>query len=370
LNSLDLVLLAFSTAFGALLGSYLNVCIWRLPRPGLSVRSPARSHCPGCGGRIAWYDNIPFFSWLVLGGRCRSCGQPISLRYLLVEGLTASLFAVLAWKFLRVDDLRWAEYAFLGTLVAGLIVASMVDVDLRILPNEITVGGMLLLPFVTPLVPGLHTRPADDVVWGGLAWLEGALRSAPELEPVRALPPALVAAVTALVGFAAGTMGWVVYLRYWRTVHPREPKRRRDGALAAVLAGSTAVAGWLYCARPAWILSPPSVSYVSAMVGMAAGAGLVFAVGVAGSVVFRKPAMGFGDVKLMGLLGGATGWVGVLAGFAIACVAGSLVGVWRLVRYRTRYLWFGPFLSFGCFAYLLIPGALRRVLNWYLDLFR
>ena len=107
----------------------------------------------------------------------------------------------------------------------------------------------------------------------------------------------------------------------------------------------------------------------AALVGMAVGASLVFLVGEVGSRVFRKPAMGFGDVKLMGLLGAFTGWAGVLAGFFLACLLGSVVGIFLLVRYRSRYLPFGPFLALGCLSMILWPESFARLMRWYSHLF-
>ena len=116
---------------GALIGSFLNVVIWRLPR-GESVVSPP-SACPGCGARIAPYDNIPVVSWLILRGRCRACGEPISARYPLVEALTAVLMALVP-IFLGPDEDQWIGYA----LVLILIPLTFIDLDHRILPNKIT----------------------------------------------------------------------------------------------------------------------------------------------------------------------------------------------------------------------------------------
>ena len=106
-----------------------------------------------------------------------------------------------------------------------------------------------------------------------------------------------------------------------------------------------------------------------AMVGMFVGSAIVFTVGELGTRVFRKPAMGFGDVKLMGLLGAMTGWSGVIAGFFIACFLGSVVGIVLLVKYRSRYLPFGPFLAVGSLAMILWPNALGAFFQWYRTLF-
>jgi leader peptidase (prepilin peptidase) / N-methyltransferase len=138
---------------GLLIGSFLNVCIYRLPRD-LSVVRP-RSHCPGCEKQIAWYDNIPVVSYLVLGGRCRHCRERISLRYPLVELATAAAFALCV----AMLGLTWpaAKFAMLSAILIALIAT---DLEERILPDEFTLGGTVLgiaLSGVVPLDPGLAT---------------------------------------------------------------------------------------------------------------------------------------------------------------------------------------------------------------------
>ena len=144
------LLLAFAAALGAIVGSFANVCIHRLPR-GESVVSPP-SRCPGCGGRIAFYDNVPVVSWLLLRGRCRRCAMPIPVRYPLVETATALLFlgAAIFWG-PTTDALRGA---FLG---AACIVLVATDLSDRILPDEVTLGGALL----GLLLSALPERPGD-----------------------------------------------------------------------------------------------------------------------------------------------------------------------------------------------------------------
>ncbi len=127
---------------GALIGSFLNVVIWRLPR-GESVVTPP-SACPGCGARIAPYDNIPVLSWLLLRGRCRRCGEPISARYPLVEALTAALMALVPIC-LGTGEEQWIGYA----LVLILIPLTFIDLDHRILPNKITYPAVPLAIVLT-----------------------------------------------------------------------------------------------------------------------------------------------------------------------------------------------------------------------------
>ncbi len=123
--------------FGTIVGSFLNVCIHRLPR-GESVVSP-RSRCPGCGTPIHAWDNIPLLSFVILRGRCRTCGQPISWRYPLVEGLTGLLFALTVARF---GPTALAASSLL--LVSALVIIAFVDLDHQIIPNVITLPGIPL----------------------------------------------------------------------------------------------------------------------------------------------------------------------------------------------------------------------------------
>lgn len=128
---------AIAFLFGSLVGSFLNVCIHRLPR-GESVVTP-RSACPACGTPIRARDNIPILSFLLLRGRCRDCGQPISWRYPLVEGLTAILFASI--------EARLGLTPVAGTLilfVSALVVIAFIDIDHQIIPNVVTLPGIPL----------------------------------------------------------------------------------------------------------------------------------------------------------------------------------------------------------------------------------
>jgi leader peptidase (prepilin peptidase)/N-methyltransferase len=127
--------IAFAFLFGSLIGSFLNVCIYRLPREE-SIVVP-RSHCPICQTAIRPWDNIPILSFLILRGQCRACGHPISWRYPLVEGLTASLFAATVLKY-GVTPLACT----LLILVSALVVIAFIDLDHQIIPNLITLPGI------------------------------------------------------------------------------------------------------------------------------------------------------------------------------------------------------------------------------------
>ncbi|MBV8891217.1 MAG: prepilin peptidase, partial [Acidobacteria bacterium] len=123
--------------FGLLFGSFLNVCIYRLPR-GLSVVAP-RSSCPRCQAPVKFYDNVPLLSWLLLGGRCRRCHTPISVRYMVVELLTGIVFLLCYAKLgFTLEAVKCALFAF---LLLGLI---FTDAETKLLPDKLTLPGLVL----------------------------------------------------------------------------------------------------------------------------------------------------------------------------------------------------------------------------------
>jgi leader peptidase (prepilin peptidase) / N-methyltransferase len=166
---------------GLMFGSFLNVCIYRLPRE-LSVVAP-RSACPQCHTPIAFYDNIPVFSWLILGGRCRHCRAKISVRYLLIELLTGVLFLSCYWYFgWTLSTLKYCVFSF---LLLGLI---FTDAETKLLPDKMTLPGLglgivfsLLVPMddvASQFLPGVVNLPFSGEVSGHLLSLVDSLLGA------------------------------------------------------------------------------------------------------------------------------------------------------------------------------------------------
>jgi len=184
MDGLIYILGIFSFGLGACIASFLNVVIWRVPR-GESIVSPP-SHCPKCNAAIRWYQNIPIFSWLALRGKCANCKAPISPRYILIEFLGGCLFLAAFHLVVcsgRFDSAALPWYKFVDLLIwwiwlSLMIVGSMIDFDHKLLPDFVTVGGMVL--GVTSSVAGflafgsvvfvLHSL--SGLVFGfGLLWL-------------------------------------------------------------------------------------------------------------------------------------------------------------------------------------------------------
>jgi leader peptidase (prepilin peptidase)/N-methyltransferase len=168
-DGLEIVVAAL---FGAVIGSFLNVCILRWGAdPKQSVVRP-RSRCPRCGKGLSWYDNVPVISWLVLRARCRSCGAPISVQYPLVELTTAGIWSYMAWHYgLTLEGLHGAVF---GTILLGI---AMTDAREYIIPDEFTLGGLVvgLLFSLAHGLGGLGAALLGAAVGFGVLWLVGTL---------------------------------------------------------------------------------------------------------------------------------------------------------------------------------------------------
>lgn len=292
---------------GATVGSFLNVCIYRLPR-NESVVFPA-SHCPWCNTRLRPADLIPVVSQFLLKSRCRYCGQWFSWRYLFVEVLTGACFSGLVLRF----GVGW-ELLPLAVLAAVLLATVFTDLDSWLIPDELTLGAALAgVAHNVALLPGYP-----------LADLQRSLGEVQQSLGELGLP------------FLCRGSGpyFLVGVNVWA-----------DSDFVALLPQS--VAGMLF-----------------------AGAAIL-GVGWLGAKVFRKESMGGGDVKLAAAVGAHFGLrAELLTFFLIAVTLGSVVGIILLTAKRRRgtdYLPFGPMLSAGAFGALFLGHWLTPVLTRLYD---
>jgi len=202
--------LATAVAFGLAIGSFLNVVVWRVPR-GDSIVSPP-SACPRCGHAIRARDNVPVLSWLILRGRCRDCGEPISVRYPLVEGGTGAMFGLAAWHF----GVSWALPAYLY-LAAVSVALALIDIDTHRLPNAIVLPsypvGIALLSLASWNPGGAGDWPAlvRALVGGGALYAAYFLLMA-------VYPPGMGfgdVKVAGLCGLFLGWVGWGALVVGW-----------------------------------------------------------------------------------------------------------------------------------------------------------
>lgn len=340
--------------FGCVVGSFLNVCIHRLPR-GESVVSPP-SHCPHCNYAIPWYLNIPLATWVYLRGRCANCKAPISARYFVVELLTGMFFLSCWLTFGH----RSASLALVYCLVlGGLIVATFVDFEHFIIPDEVTMGGMAAGFLCSFLVPELHwvRGPAQAMkqsfwgiaVGGGLVY--GILQLGKLLfgrQKIKLAPGSkIIFTETALCLPEQEILyGDVLYRKTDTIVVQARTVEMVDRCYSntEVRLSSTA----LKIGGDTW--DPETVPWLEV---------------VADQVVLPREAMGLGDVKFMAAIGAFLGWPAVFFSLMLSAMIGATVGV-ALVVLRQR-AWssripYGPYIALA--ATIWIFGGRNLVLWW------
>lgn len=285
-----ILFLAFAFILGASIGSFCNVCISRWPA-GQSIIRP-RSRCPKCLTEIAWYDNIPLVSWVLLAAKCRHCKAPISVRYPVVEALTGILFVVTYWRF----GLVFATPVYMA-FSAGMVIVTFQDLADWTIPNEITFPG----------IPGGIVLSLVGMAWGEATGLR----------------------VT---------------------------------------------------------------EFYDALLGCIVGGGILFTLDRLTVFVLKKPGMGFGDVKLLAMIGAFLGWRGAIGTLVIASLLGSIAGIGLILYLRIRgvektaspeekqaandsdegitleghYLPFGPWLALGSLIYLFFgPEIIQAYFSFF-----
>lgn len=324
-----LFLISFAI-LGATVGSFLNVCIYRLPKEYLSIVYPC-SHCTFCGKEIRWFDNIPILSWLCLGGACRSCRSPIRLRYPLVELLTAVCFLACTYFIVLEAPL----FSALDSDQNGVVMEEEVD---RIVPIPVPQGKQ------DKIRDGFRAMDTDGN--GRITLIEWQDSDHTPAFSHLSLSDRWIALIAAL--YLVGNLIVITFIDIdYRII----PNSLNYSGLLIAPAFSTLFPIFL---RPIAGIEDPHLSgLIASFLGMLAGGGALYTVGVIGKIVFQKDAMGFGDVKMMAMVGGFLGWDAVLLAFLAACIVGTVLGIFWLIVTKDHYIPFGPYLAVGTFAVLL-----------------
>lgn len=337
--------------FGSMVGSFLNVCVHRMPI-GLSVVTPP-SHCPHCKYSIPWFLNMPLVTWLVLRGKCRNCSAPISVRYFLVELLTGFMF--LGCWLAYGQTSAWLALTY-SILIAAMIVATFIDFEHFIIPDEITIGGTILgliLSLFFPLLHGetsmaasfLKSAAGAAVGWGivyAIVRLGKLMFGKQRLElPVSTK---IIFSETAVhlpdddipfeelfyrqsdeIVMQAQTLELID--RCYTDVKVRlSPKKLRIGAEE---------------------FDPETVHQMEA---------------VASEITLPREAMGFGDVKFMAAIGAFLGWQATIFALFASSFIGAAVGLTGAAlvgRERFARIPYGPYIAAAAVIWIFLPTEIR-----------
>jgi leader peptidase (prepilin peptidase) / N-methyltransferase len=340
---------------GCFVGSFLNVCIYRMPL-GKSVISPP-SHCPHCSYSIPFYLNVPLVTWLMLRGRCRNCAAPISVRYFLVELLTGLMFLGCWIGYGRTMPAVALVYCI---VVAGLIVATFIDLAHFIIPDEITLGGVgagLICSFV---VPRLHEQSSH---WRGLLFgIVGAAVGGLLVEAVRqAGKLAFGRMKLKLAGETKvlfGDTGVVLPERQipYEDIFYRKSDAIRFHATRVELA-DRCFSNVDVALSPLKLrigeheFDPEQNLYMEA---------------VTEKMVLPREAMGFGDVKFMAAIGAFLGWKATIFSLVVSSFIGAIVGgILILLKLHTRSnpIPYGPYIAAAAALWLWAGPELLALFN-------
>lgn len=338
--------------FGCMVGSFLNVCIHRLPL-GLSVVSPP-SHCPHCKYAIPWYLNIPLATWLLLRGKCRNCGAPISIRYFLVELLTGLMFLG-CW--LRFGHLSASLALVYSMILAGLITATFIDFEHFIIPDELTIGGMVVGFICSFFWPALHRADSVPValkqsllgmgVGAGLIYLIVRLGKLAFGRHKVSLP-----AETKIVFTETG-------VQLPDRAVPYEEIFYRQSDTIVLKARTVELID--RCYRDVTVRLSPSLLRIDDEELVPENVPHLEA--VSSEIVLPREAMGFGDVKFMAAIGAFLGWKSVLFSLMVSSGIGSAAGLSLiLIGRRQARLAYGPYIAMAAVIWIF---AGPELIHWY-----
>lgn len=349
---------AVSLCAGAIVGSFLNVCIHRLPRHE-SLWRPG-SHCPHCETAIPWRLNLPVVSWLWLRGRCRFCGGPIAARYLAVELLTAGLFAV-CWVVFGGQSVGMAvAYAvFLG----ALLTATLIDAEHFIIPDQISVGGIAAGVLFAFLVPELHgtSSPATAL---GRALLGAAVGGGIIYTIIRVGKVMLGRHALELPPASKVIFGEESLILPDREIPYEELLYRHNDCIR--LAADRVELVDRCCWNVVVEVTRDHVRVGEQEFEFTELPGFEV---LTGRVVLPREVMGQGDVKFMALIGAFLGWQAVLFSLMASALIGAVVGVTLIVlrrHARGAPMPYGPFLALAAAGWVFAGPHILRLVHWWL----
>lgn len=340
--------------FGCMVGSFLNVCIHRMPRD-LSVVSPP-SHCPHCGYSIPWYLNMPLITWVSLRGRCANCQAPIAVRYFLVEFLTGLAFLACWLAFGRQSPLLALAHCI---VLAGFIVATFIDFEHFIIPDEITIGGMFAGAICSLAVPALHKT--DSPLTGLVQSILGMAVGAGVVYFVLRVGKLLFGKHE--ISLPADTK--IVFTETSVVLPdeeiPFEELFYRKSDVICIEAKRVETIDRCY-QNTALRLRPEQLSLGDEKFDPESIPQMEV---VTDRIIVPREAMGFGDVKFMGAIGAFLGWKAAIFSLMFSSIIGAIVGA-SLIAMRKRE-WssripYGPYIALAAVVWIFSG---QRLIDWW-----
>ena len=341
--------------FGCIVGSFLNVCIHRMPL-GLSIVSPP-SHCPHCKYSIPWFLNLPLVTWLSLRGKCKNCAAPISPRYFLVEFLTGVAFLGCWLAFGR--ESAWLALVY-SLFLAGLITATFIDFEHFIIPDEITLGGMIVGFILSLALPALHGETMATTslirsllgigVGGGLVYF--ILRMGKLLfgrQKIELPPDTRIVFSESAVHLPDRDIPYEeIFYRQSDTIRMQVRRVELvDRSYRDVTVRLSLLAKRLEIGEDQF--DPAQCRHLEV---------------VASELVLPREAMGLGDVKFMAAIGAFLGWQATLFSLMVSSMIGSVIGITLILLGKREWssrLPYGPYIAAAAVVWVF---AGQRILDW------
>ena len=346
---------------GSMVGSFLNVCIYRMPL-GLSVVSPP-SHCPHCKYSIPWFLNMPLITWIVLRGKCKNCSAPISARYFLVELLTGVMFLFAWWTHGQNSPMLALIYSL---VLAGMLAGTFIDFDPYIIPDEITIGGVVAGLSCSLFYPMLHAQNSiGSSLWQGLVG----------------------AGVGFGVVYAIVRLGKLMFGRQ-RVELPLDTKIIFSESAVHLPTGDIPYGELFYRQSDEIVIEAKTLElidrcYVNVKVRLSPKrlrigdeefdpetVHQMEAVGA--EITLPREAMGFGDVKFMAAIGAFLGWQATIFALFASSFIGATVGIIGMsLKGREKFarIPYGPYIAAAAAIWIFLPQGLREEAKHIISMF-